>query len=205
MKNKQNNTNPENNKMKKLSACFRLLGVLSFLALLLGSCSEESPLQVNQSGKDIISQPLQKRSVNTPPLVEIQSASGTVYYKETLNHYAGMGFGHPSGSQFILQPESLIPPDEIPWGDPVTITMTVEKDLANNTLIYTFEPSGCVFDPPATLWISWGDLGTDSADLYLIGKNDRFVPEAPDVVDYEGKKFMVLISHFSRYAVAYSN
>ena len=205
MKFKQNNKILEDYKMKKLTACMRFIGALSLLVFFLSSCDEESPMQVNQSGNDIISQPLQKRSVNTPPLVEIQSASGTVYFKESLNHYAGMGFGHPSGSQFILQPESLTPPQEIPWGDPVTITMTVEKDLVNNTLIYTFEPSGCVFDPPATLWISWSDLGTETATLYSVQKNNRFVPETADEIDYEGKKFMVVISHFSRYAVAYSN
>jgi hypothetical protein len=75
----------------------------------------------------------------------------------------------------------------------------------NNTLVYTFEPSGCLFEPAATLWISWSDLGTETANLYYVGKNGRYTEETPDEIDYEGKKFKVLIGHFSRYAVAYSN
>jgi len=176
------------------------------MLIFIGGCSQEAPVQIseNEAGnRDLV---LMKRSVEALKTTTIiQSASGTVYFKESLNNYTGMGFGHPSGSSFILQPESLTPPQEIPWGDPVTITMTVEKDLLNGTLIYTFEPSGCLFEPAATLWISWSDLGTETANLYSVQKNDRFVKETADEIDYEGKKFKVLISHFSRYAVAYSD
>jgi len=177
---------------------------LSFI-FLMSACTQETPVQPIQAAGDGGDLSIQKRSATDINIVTIQSASGTVYFKESLNNYAGIGFGHPSGSSFILQPESLTPPDEIPWGDTVTITMTVEKDLQNGTLIYTFEPSGCLFEPAATLWISWSDLGAETANLYLIEKNNRFVPETPDEIDYEGKKFKVLIGHFSRYAVAYSN
>jgi hypothetical protein len=191
--------------MKQLIISMISISVFFSLALFVSGCSEETPVQVSHNEVDNYDQILQKRFADRMQTVSVQAATGTVYFKESLNHYAGMGFGHPSGSSFILQPESLIPPGEISWGDNVTITMTVEKDLLNNTLIYTFGPSGCLFEPAAILWISWSDLGTETANLYYVQKNGRFIKETPDDIDYEGKKFKVLIGHFSRYAVAYSN
>ena len=174
--------------------------------IFLSACSEDSPLSITHSQTDGSFDGLKKpRSKSAPALTTIQSASGTVYFKPSLNHYAGLGFGHANGSNFVLQPESLTPPEDIAWGENVTITMTVEKDLINNELIYTFGPSGCQFDPPATLWISWSDLGSDTAVLYYLPERGKRKEETPSAIDMEGKKFQVLINHFSRYAVAYSD
>ena len=187
----------------KFIISFTLLGGYT---LFLTGCAEESPLQVTRSESGNPDNSLLKRSaVKGNTNVIIQIASGTVYFKPSLNDYVGLGFGHPNGSSFILQPEALTPPEDIPWGEDVTITMTVEKDLLNGRLIYTFEPSGCQFEPAAVLWISWSDLGTDTATLYSINNKNRYVRETPEVIDYDGKKFQVRISHFSRYAVAYSD
>ena len=192
--------------MQRLIKIIMRLALLGGYVIFFSGCSEEAPFQVTRSESSNFNDPLSKRrSAEIVETVVIQEASGTVYFKSSLNDYAGLGFGHPNGSQFILQPESLTPPDEIPWGENVTITMTVEKDLTNGQLIYTFEPSGCTFEPAAVLWISWSDLGTETAKLYSINKKNRYIEETPDIIDYEGKKFQVQISHFSRYAVAYSD
>ena len=83
--------------------------------------------------------------------------------------------------------------------------MSVEKDLLNGQLIYTFGPSGCSFEPAAEIWISWKELDTQMADLFYIDEANQYIEQNPEDIDFTLKRFKVLISHFSRYAVAYSD
>lgn len=108
----------------------------------------------------------------------------------------------PNGSTFFVEACTMTPPPGIVPPDPVTIWMRVEKDEAQNSLIFTFGPSGCHFIPSAEVWLNWTDLGTSTAILYYIDENGNYIKQQPDDVDLQGKKMKIYIDHFSRYALS---
>ena len=87
--------------------------------------------------------------------------------------------------------------------EPITITMRVEKDEVTNTLFYEFGPSGCQFDPSAEVEFHFSDLqgNTNNVKLFYIDASGDYIEELPDNVDVRGKKFVLSIDHFSRYAI----
>ncbi len=183
------------------------------LALYFGGCTQQSPIQpgdnetansistlskvkVNGNGNNA-----GKASVSTYP----QSASKVYKFHKQKGHYNGGKFQVQNNSEFILNQGALTPPAGIAWGDPVTITMTVDRDSVRNELIFTFGPSGCQFNPPAEVWFDWSDLGVRKATLYYIDDHGNYVEQKPDKIDRKGHRFKLYIDHFSRYAVAWSN
>ena len=95
-------------------------------------------------------------------------------------NYQGGFFTLPNGSKFDLAHGSLTPPPEFTWGDPVTVTMTVEIDTIKNELLFTFGPSGSSFSPPAAITFDWHDLGIEKAALYYIDSSGDYIKQAPE-------------------------
>jgi len=134
-----------------------------------------------------------------------QTSSGIAYYQKGKKGYLGFKMTLPNGSTFWLDNGSLTPPPGTESGSNVTITMTAELDQVSNTLYYSFGPSGCKFDPPAEIYLSWSELNTANANLFLIDENGHHLETYPDGVDKIGSYLILRIPHFSRYAVAYSD
>ncbi len=133
-----------------------------------------------------------------------QFASRDLHYDEVENGYPGGMVNVPGGTKFKLQSGALTPPPGTPAGSTVTITMLVEKDTVNNELIFTFSPHGSQFLPAAEAWIDYTDLGVNNVKAYYINDDGSYTPLKPVLEDRKNKKMMLLIPHFSRYAIAHS-
>ena len=182
------------------SAAFSIGLILNFAA-----CTNQSPLQPsdNQTANSISKlsegngNNAGQASVSTYP----QSASKVYKFHKQKGHYNGGKFQVQNNSEFILNQGALTPPAGIAWGDPVTITMTVDRDSVRNELIFTFGPSGCQFNPSAILSLNWSDLGIQNPKLYYIDENGTYVEQAPDYIDTQAKWLKIRVDHFSRYAI----
>ena len=105
-----------------------------------------------------------------------------------------------SGSQFQWAEGSLTPPPELAGKD-VTLTMKITTN-GNNESVFEFGPSGCKFEPAATIWFHYAG---SNPTLYYINDDGTYVEQQPDEVDPERQWIMLKINHFSRYAVAWAN
>lgn len=118
------------------------------------------------------------------------------------SQYLGAIMRLPGGNSFRIPRGSLIPPAGTAYGEDVTVSILIEKDVVNNELIFTFGPSGCQFSPDARIWLSWKALGGTNPRLYYIDDNGNRIPQTPVEIDYRHKKLKIFISHFSRYGLA---
>ena len=134
-----------------------------------------------------------------------QSASYAYGFWPAQSAYRGGIFSLPNGSDFSISWGELIPPPEVRWGEDVTITITCNRDTVQNELIFDFGPAGCRFNSPAKVFLDWSDLGVEHAKLYYIDEDGNYIEQTPDDIDYQGKRMLLYISHFSRYAVAFAN
>ena len=80
--------------------------------------------------------------------------------------------------------------------------MTVVQDRANNELLFEFGPHGSTFEPAATVWFHYAG---SNPKLYYVQEDGIRVEQQPDEVDLVNGWLMLKISHFSRYALAWSN
>jgi len=182
------------------------------ILFLIGGCAKDTPVSPTDSLSGFSSGPQTGASkFNTFDVTSgsstnniIQTAEVVIRYKKNSNFYGNAILGHPNGSKLTILQNAFIPPADL-WGQNVTISMTVEKDTLNNELIYTFGPHGSQFSIPASLWISWADLGSANANLYYIDDNGNYIPQPYDGINLNDKTFLLYVNHFSRYAVAYSN
>jgi hypothetical protein len=180
--------------------------IIIFLLGFICGCENEgalTPIDTDVSESELTISPTQlsKPGNNYYPGSYPQLGSTTVDYWQKKNIYRGGGIAIPNGSNFSLASGSLIPPPGTPFGDPVTITMQVERDFEMNELLFTFGPSGCLFNEPAEVEFDWSDLGIEVATLYYIDGNGNYVPQAPASISINNKKMMIYIDHFSRYAI----
>ena len=175
------------------------------LALTFNAC-EQSPVAPGENDADASITTLAKRGHKDKNKDKKQddgyafSGSKTLKFKKRA--YKGGKIKLDQGSKLTIAKNSLTPPPGTPKGAKVTITMNAE--LVNGELIFTFGPHGCQFDPPAELRIDYGDLGVELPALYYI-ENGEYVEQTPDHVDTQGKFMLLHFDHFSRYAVAWSN
>ena len=148
-------------------------------------------------------QPLAKKTKNNAPMTYPQTASHVFTYspKENLYH-SGTVTVLPSRSVFDLEWGALTPPSGM-WGKDVTITFTIDKDIVNNELIFTFGPHGLKFSPAARVILDYSDLGIDIPKLYYIDDNGNYNLQQPDDIDVKGRKLTLYIDHFSRYALVH--
>jgi hypothetical protein len=130
--------------------------------------------------------------------------SCVVTYLEDIDSYSAAAINIPNGSFIRIPAKSLVPPAELAGTD-VEIIMAARVDLTNNEIIFTFEPHGCEFSTPAELCLSWKDLGIQNVTLFYLDEENNREEHLPDQVDDSKKRMILLINHFSRYAVAYSN
>ena len=174
------------------------------LALTFNACTEQSPLAPAENGADASITTLAKKSHKDKKGHKDKNyaVSGSTTLKFKKRAYKGGKIKLDQGSKLTIAKNSLTPPPGTPAGAKVTITMNVE--LVNGELIFTFGPHGCQFDPPAELRIDYGDLGVELPTLYYV-ENGEYVKQAPDHVDTKGKFMLLHFDHFSRYAVAWSN
>ena len=179
-------------------------------------CSETSPLQpaaptpatdVLQKGKPTQATYPQEGSVTLSYVDGSNSVGESVTggdegFKDGEAGYTGGTINIANGSKLQISPNSLTPPLALA-GQPITITMRVEKDEVTNTLFYEFGPSGCQFAPSAEVEFHFSDLqgNTNNVKLFYIDANGDYIEQLPDNVDVRGKKFVLSIDHFSRYAI----
>lgn len=191
--------------------------IVMLLAVLTGCSMDESltPLEPESSTVNSdITTPLAKRSDRTflsylealPDGDEYpQLGSCTADYLKRYQIYEGSACLLSNESAFYFLPGALTPPPGHPEGKPVTITMMAEKDPVTSEIIYSFGPSGCTFDKPAEVWLTWHDLGSPNATLYYLAEDGTRQEQSPEQIDIYNKAMCIRIAHFSRYALAYSN
>ena len=152
------------------------------LALTFNACTEQSPLAPAENGADASITTLAKKSHKDKKGHKDKNyaVSGSTTLKFKKRAYKGGKIKLDQGSKLTIAKNSLTPPPGTPAGAKVTITMNVE--LVNGELIFTFGPHGCQFDPPAELRIDYGDLGVELPALYYV-ENGEYVKQAPDHID----------------------
>ena len=184
--------------LKRLAVVITI-GLLTIgFTLNFSGCSKDSPLQPNKSDNQISEE---KFSLAKPAAGAYPQETWRTYQYKKNKGYSGGNMQVNSGSTFHIEEGALTPPSEIQIGDPVKLTMTVERDKFRTELIFTFGPHGSTFDPPAEVWFDWKDLHSPNATLYYIQEDGTRVPHAPDYVDMQGKRMKIYVDHFSRYAV----
>jgi hypothetical protein len=201
-----------NYKMTNTNRLFSSLGAATLvlgLSLNFTACSNDSPLApAAQDQNGTLAKRPTRTTATTASTTETfvaesaypQTGSVTVQYKR--NEYRGGDITLPNGSTFYFIGGALTPPADTPSGEPVTITLTAEK--IGNELQFSFGPSGCRFEPAATVELSWKDLDIDVPRLYYIDSDDSYIEQQPADIDVQGKWMLLNIHHFSRYAFAWS-
>jgi hypothetical protein len=179
-----------------------LLLTISLVVLIFYQCNQDNSLNVVQDYSGLNSGTLGKKNeATTYP----QFGSCKIKYFSTWDAYDRGLINIPNGSEFAFLDGALTPPQGHPAGKKVTITMRVDKDSLKQQLIFTFEPSGCQFNPAASFWIFWNDLyGSGVPNFYMIDDNGDYHLRATEEVNLVEKQMRVSIHHFSRYAVAFS-
>ncbi len=186
--------------IKKLSKLAFTAILTTAFALNFNAC-EQSPVAPTDNGADASITTLAKRG-HRGRKDKNYAFSGSKTLKFKKRAYKGGKIRLPQGSKLKIAKNSLTPPPGTPAGADVTITMNAE--LVNGELIFTFGPHGCQFDPPAKLRIDYGDFGVELPTLYYI-ENGEYVEQVPDHIDTQGRFMLLHFDHFSRYAVAWSN
>lgn len=173
-----------------------------FLAASFNACVQNSPVQPERADSSGTAPQLAKPGGPKACDTYVQTDSVTLKAQPSTDSYRGGRMSVPSGSYLVVSNGAFTPPDGTPPGQDVTLTMTVTKDATG--LHYEFGPHGSTFNPPAELWFDWHDLGSRRAQLYYIDESGNWIAQQPDYDDKRGKRFMLYINHFSRYAIAHS-
>ncbi|RMF58829.1 MAG: hypothetical protein D6748_07760 [Calditrichaeota bacterium] len=126
-------------------------------------------------------------------------------YNPNLNEYAGGEIRfNDNYSSFILKAGTLIPPPDHPWGDDISISMTIEMDSTNGELRFSFSPDGCVFTEPAILRMDYRLMCSGIPNLYYIDEQGEYIGVDPGDIKVNHKWIEIKIHHFSRYALVYA-
>lgn len=177
---------------------------------LLSSCSDQAPFAPNGNDSEIqLGKKHQKTSgvgtTSTSTITVVETGSVTLRYDSQKKQYGGGWILLKNGAYLFIEPGSLTPPKGTRKGDPVTITMTLEKDTEFNELIYSFEPHGSTFSPEAHLVLSFTNLsGSGTVSLFYLDADRNHTEVIPDQWDMIEQLAYLRIPHFSRYAVAWS-
>jgi len=189
--------------VKKIIKSLTTAALLTGLAISFNACTEQSPFAPAENDADTSITTLAKKGKKDKKDKDKNYAfSGSTTLKFKKGAYKGGKIKLGQGSKLTIVKNSLTPPPGTPAGADVTITMNVE--LVNGELIFTFGPHGCQFNPAAKLRIDYGDFGVELPGLYYL-ENGEYVEQAPDHVDTRGKFMLLHFDHFSRYALAWSN
>ena len=199
------------NRLKSLAAAALLTG----LAINFNACTEQSPLSAEDNETNVSITALGKKGGKGNDDVSLggnDKSSVISYPQSASNTFTLKGKGYTGGfvtvpdfAELFVSRNSLTPPPDVPWGQDVTITMTVDRVPGENQLIFSFGPHGCTFSKPAEIYFNWSTLGVDVATLYYIDESGAYIEQLPDDINLQGKWMSLYVDHFSRYALAWSN
>jgi hypothetical protein len=194
------------------TASFIVAGIAACILILsLSACSDQFPL----ASQDLIyvGGTLSKRSrlrastavvetdnSLTAIATTVEEGSLTPRYFRRWGEYNGGKILLSQGSQFELLYGALTPPADL-QGKEVTITMTCLQNNVNGEFLFEFGPHGSTFEPAATIWFHYP--GTNPK-LYYIEDDGSYTEQKPDDLDTVNQWLILKISHFSRYALAWS-
>ena len=182
--------------MKKVGKALLTI-IATLLALALPACQQDSimapqpPVMENIAG---ISADLEGGTF-------LRCAELTLRYHQKHGYYHGGNVNLGRGSNLRISNAALTPPPGTPSGTDVTVTMMAEKSASGDEIIFTFGPSGCQFDPPARIKLSWEELNVALPVLYYIDDNGTYMPMAPGHIDVQDKYLTIDVHQFSRYAL----
>jgi hypothetical protein len=171
---------------------------ISLAAINFSAC-ERSPLAVDETAPITVLEQSGKNSNFSYP----QSCSVTIEYNGKKRCYQGCEMTLLNGSTFQVPNGALVPPTGTPAQAPVKLTMMCEKRASENELLLTFGPCNSQFDPPAKLTLNWKDLNIDVPRLYFVDSDGKYTEQPPDDIDIQGKRLVIYVHHFSRYALAW--
>ena len=163
------------------------------------ACTQESPLEARTTLATLNKRLRIATEDNLTSTAE--KGSMTSRYSKKWDAYQGGKIILSQGSQFELLYGSLTPPSDL-HGQNVTISMTVVQDPLTGELLFEFGPSGCQFEPAATVWFHY--TGSSVPNLYYIDENGNYVEQPADEINMQNQWLMLKIHHFSRYALAWS-
>lgn len=170
--------------------------------LLFNACSEQSPLA---SGDDSAVNSISQLGKGKPGGGEENQynyplSTDLTFLANSQGSFQGGQLKVENGTTFSLKSGALTPPAGH-TDDRIILTMEVDRDAASNELLFTFGPSGCQFNPSATIWFNYGDLGISAPKLYYVDSNGNYIEQAPEKIDRRGNKMLISVDHFSRYAL----
>jgi len=174
--------------------------LLTGLAINFNACSEQSPMssQTEQSasvlGKGKPGGGGGESEYNYPLFTDL------TFLANSKGSFQGGQLKVENGTTFSFKSGSLTPPSG--WTDDrIILTMEVERDTNDNELQFKFGPSGCQFNPSATIWFNYEDLGISAPKLYHVDSDGNYIEQSPEKIDYRGNKMLIKVDHFSRYAI----
>ena len=191
----------------KFIVCLIVISLALFTA-----CENDFPTAINNDS-ETFSGNVPESAVKPTRLQSTSTAIGTLNYPQNAevnvryfnnhNTYNGGNLNFVNGTKLQFLYGALTPPNNLN-GNKVEITGSIDYDVVNDELVFTFGPSGCQFQPAAELWLKYDALvGSGVPNLYYIDDLGNYVPQVPDEVNTVQKWLKIYILHFSRYAVAY--
>ncbi len=185
--------------VKKIVKTLTAAALLTGLTINFNACTEQSPLSSQTENSVSVlakGKPGGQESEYNYPL----STDLTFLYVNPNQGFQGGQLKVENGTTFSFKGGSLTPPSGS-TDDRIILSMEVDKDITKNELLFTFGPSGCQFNPSATIWFNYGDLGISAPKLYYIDSNGKYIEQSPEKIDYRGNKMLIRVDHFSRYAI----
>jgi len=165
------------------------------MALAFNACTNQAPLQPEGNVSALSKgKPGGESEYNYPLYTDL------TFLANHKGSFQGGQMKVENGTTFLLSNGSLTPPAG--WTeDRIILTMEVDMDVTRNELLFEFGPSGCQFNPSATIWFNYADLGISAPKLYYIDGNGNYIEQMPQAINYRGNKMLISIDHFSRYAI----
>ena len=175
----------------------QLLIMTALIVFVLTGCQQDSPVAYDPADQQINTQ-----EILTKPN-KVVSYSYPIWGKMNFYNKRGVWQGGTitlsNGSKFTVENGALTPPH--PLASSVYVSIRADFDSIKNEIVFSFTPSGCVFNPAAELILDYNDLGIDIATLYYIDGNGDYILQTPDHIDFRKKTITIYIDHFSRYAI----
>ena len=173
------------------------------------SCDSWNPVAPETNRNDSMVHSFEKEPVVSYPVV-IEDTSRVYTWSRRLRAYHGGQLDSETGSCFCVPPASIIPPDDFPLKEPITIRMVV-RQVSENEFRFVFHPSETRFLPAARLELCWKTFPIKNEELLfnLVDNDGEYIAYddprsglANVVIDYSNQKIIFYIKHFSRYALS---
>ncbi len=158
--------------VKKIISTLTAAAFLTGLAINFNPCTKQSPLSSDDNETNVSITALGKKGgqgkagdeeseYNYPLFTDL------TFLANSKGSFQGGQLKVENGTTFSFKSGSLTPPSG--WTDDrIILSMEVERDDDDNEMLFTFGPSGCQFNPSATIWFNYGDLGISAPKLYYV-------------------------------------